>query len=481
MKLVRHSLFNLVGLGAPLLVALVSIPALVVGLGEARFGLLTLVWAITSYFGLFDLGLGRALTLGLARRMAGGTEASQLASFLGTAIRLLLGLGVVAAGLLGTLAASGISLLQGVADPREAVVATWCMAVALPAITLTAGFRGALEAVRAFGWVNALRLPLGVWTFLGPWLVLWVMGPSLVAMAVALTAGRWVGLLAHAWAVRRCVPFGGGLPWSRRCVPELLHSGGWMTVSNVVSPLMGYLDRFLIGGLVTTTAVSWYATAHELVSKLSIVPGALTAVLFPAVAGTAPSPQLFQRSVCALAAVVLPLTALLAVFAEPLLAWWIQPAFAHHAAPLLQIFALGTFINCLAHIPFTYLQARGASRATALIHLFELPLFGVLLWWSVSQWGVMGAAWAWLGRMVVDTVLMFTAALQVLGWPWRAWLSPGHMAQGLAAVVAFATVLRPASTATWLMLVLAFGLVLWPVWRWVPLGRRWVTSEQELR
>lgn len=62
MRLVRHSLYNVLGLGLPLLVAVFCIPVLIQKLGNANFGLLTLIWAVVSYFGLFDLGLGRALT-----------------------------------------------------------------------------------------------------------------------------------------------------------------------------------------------------------------------------------------------------------------------------------------------------------------------------------------------------------------------------------------------------------------------------------
>ncbi len=60
--LVRNALLNLVGQGSPLLVALIAIPLLIKGLGTDRFGVLTLAWIVVGYFGLFDLGLGRALT-----------------------------------------------------------------------------------------------------------------------------------------------------------------------------------------------------------------------------------------------------------------------------------------------------------------------------------------------------------------------------------------------------------------------------------
>ena len=48
MKIARDSLLNLVGLGGPLLLAVVLVPRLLLGLGDERFGLLTLVWAVTS-------------------------------------------------------------------------------------------------------------------------------------------------------------------------------------------------------------------------------------------------------------------------------------------------------------------------------------------------------------------------------------------------------------------------------------------------
>ncbi|MBT5973680.1 MAG: flippase, partial [Desulfobacula sp.] len=51
----RNTILNLVGYGTPLLVALVTIPILIKGLEAERFGVLTLVWVLISYIGLFDL------------------------------------------------------------------------------------------------------------------------------------------------------------------------------------------------------------------------------------------------------------------------------------------------------------------------------------------------------------------------------------------------------------------------------------------
>ena len=69
-SVLRHAVMNLAGLGLPLIAAVFTIPVLIRHLGNERFGLLTLIWAIVGYFGLFDFGLGRALTQQLSMLIA---------------------------------------------------------------------------------------------------------------------------------------------------------------------------------------------------------------------------------------------------------------------------------------------------------------------------------------------------------------------------------------------------------------------------
>src|SRR5579859_2241766 len=72
--LARNAVWNLLGSGAPMVVAVVCIPILIRGLGKERFGVLTLAWILISYAGLFDLGLGRALTQLVARKLGARDE-----------------------------------------------------------------------------------------------------------------------------------------------------------------------------------------------------------------------------------------------------------------------------------------------------------------------------------------------------------------------------------------------------------------------
>src|SRR5260370_30196616 len=91
--LARNTVWNLLGSGAPMLVAVFCIPILISGLGKERFGVLTLAWALIGYASLFELGLGRALTQLVAQKLGAGEE-REIPSLPWTSLLLMLLLGI---------------------------------------------------------------------------------------------------------------------------------------------------------------------------------------------------------------------------------------------------------------------------------------------------------------------------------------------------------------------------------------------------
>jgi len=163
----------------------------------------------------------------------------------------------------------------------------------------------------------------------------------------------------------------------------------------------------------------------------------------------------------ALFLILLPVTAALAFFADELLSLWLGGAFAATSAPLLKVFAVGILINCLAHLPLTWLHGVGQFRAPALLHCAELPLFVAALWLLCRQYGLAGAALAWLARMVLDTVALFLLCWRARGAApsWRAWV-PG----AVLAVAAFAGMALPGletRLAWWLVVLGAAATIAW--------------------
>jgi O-antigen/teichoic acid export membrane protein len=189
----------------------------------------------------------------------------------------------------------------------------------------------------------------------------------------------------------------------------------WLTVSNVVGPLMVYLDRFVIGALVSVAAVAYYAAPYEVVTRLWLVPAALTGVLFPVFAGSfTADPQrtrrIYRKAIIALVVAMLPLTLVMALGADYWLTVWLGADYAREGVRVAQILSVGVFFNSLAHLPFSLLQAAGRADWTAKLHVLELPLYIAALAWLVPLWGIDGAALVWTGRCLLDAAVLFVLA-----------------------------------------------------------------------
>ena len=407
------TLWNVVGQVVPALVALVAIPLLLRGLGEERFGVLGLTWALVGYLSLFDLGLGRAVTRFAAEALGAG-DLARFRTVVWTGWLVLAVAGVV----IGLLALAGSGALAervlnfstpAMAD--EGHRAFMVLALAIPAVVLTAGIRGVLEASGHFREANLIRIPLGALSFVAP--VLLLPFTRDVAWHVAAVAGsRAIGVVAYGVACLRLHPVlrggvhdlngAGGV--SRAALREMLAFGSWITVSSVVSPFMVTMDRFVVGAMLTVAAVSVYVTPFELASRVLILPAAFSTVLFPRFAAGAGDS--YDGSVRLMAMLLAPIVVVGVLVTDAGLQLWVGGTMAIEAAPVLKWLLVGVFFNGVAHVPFAWLQGHGRADLTAKAHLVEAPLHLALLWVLVRQFGVTGAAVAWAARAALDLGLL---------------------------------------------------------------------------
>lgn len=419
-RLARNVFCNLLGTGAPLLVALVAIPILIEGLGIARFGVLSLAWIVVGYFSLFDLGLGRALTKLVAEKLGRGLN-DEIPALTWTAMSLMAVLGVLGAIVVAALSpwlVSGVLEIPAELQP-ETLTTFYLLAAAIPIVIGTTGLRGILEAHQRFGLVNIVRIPLGIFTFLGPVAVL-PFSNSLVPAVAVLVIARLVSWCAYAVLCLHVEPaLRQSVGMHRAMVRPLINFGGWMTVTNIVGPLMVYMDRFIIGAVVSMTAVAYYATPYEVVTKLSVIPGAFMGVVFPAFAATlvqdrARAARLFNRAVNYIFLSLFPVVLIIVTFAYEGLTLWLGSEFADNSSLVLQFLAVGVFINSHAKVPSGLIQGAGRPDLTAKLHLIELPFYLLILWWLLNAYGIFGAAIAWVLRVAVDTIFLFVMAHRLM-------------------------------------------------------------------
>lgn len=419
----RHAInigLNVAGMVLPMLVGVLTVPGLLQRLGQEKFGLLALGWVLVGYFGFLDLGMGRALTQYLASADQAGASRQEQATVACAARRLLGGLSLLLALLLWLLLPWLAGFVQMPAHLHaQTLAATPLLALAVPLSMWFSCSAGVLEARSRFGAANSVRIPTGVGNFVAPWLVslltadlFWVIG--------SLLAVRLAGALGMAWWARS--EFAQPAPrWPTEGIRQLLRFGGWMTVSNLVGPLMSYFDRFAIAAWVSIAAVTHYTVPFDVISRLPIVPLATMGVLLPLLAqashtaqGTRPQHYTtITRTVNLLLTCWIPGMVLLAWMGPWLLKWWVGTDMATASTPIWRWLAVGVLINGLAHLPFAMLQGAGRTDVIAKIHLIELLPYMAGLWWALSHYGAVGAAALWSLRVSVDAGLLFAHAFRL--------------------------------------------------------------------
>jgi len=476
-RVVRNTGLTLASIGVPLLAAFLVMPELTRHLGAARFGLLGLAWALLEYFSLFDVGLGRATTKFVAERIvARSAELPQIILVSMTSQLLLGGLAGLVLALLAPVIV-GHWLVVPADMLGEARTSFELLSLMLPFVLLSLGLRGVLEAAQRFDLSAMIRTPSSALTFLIP-AVAAPFGVRLPGILLGLLLARAITCVGLVIAVDRALP---GVRWTLRVpwrLPRALVSfGGWIAVSNVISPILVYLDRFVLGAVLGLGAVGFYTPAYELTARLLIVPGSLLTAMFPMVSAASTNDEterarlarIFALSVRNLLLLLAPAVVLVSVFAPDVLRLWLGYEFANRSATALRILAVGVLINGLSHVPCGYLQGSGRPDIPAKFHVLELVIHLPLTWLLVRAFGITGAALAWTIRVSLDGVLLFAASDRVLGMS----LAHAFRNRGKRAVIALlglvTAALAIASARTQVVVVGAlsvpvlavFGLLAW--------------------
>lgn len=421
MSLRRNTLWNLAGTGLPFLLGAITIPYLVTHLGIEAFGILTLVWALIGYFSLFDFGLGRALTQQVASSIA-ASNTERLPNLIKSGVYFTALTGVLGGCLLAALSVPLAHNWLKVSVPLQSDTAQ-CLLVAafgIPLTTITTGLRGVLEAYEDFRDVNLLRMFLGAANFGLPALSVMLYGPSLTLIVLTLIAARLIVLVIHSILVNKKLL--GNWVKSNANVKDfksLFSFGIWMTISNIIGPLMATADRFVISGVLGAAAVAYYTVPSEVLMRVLVVPAALTGALFPRLSSklmTEPkvARKLYGRCVRIIILVLIPVSLSIAVGSFWGLSFWLGAAFAEKSWMVVSMLSLGLLFNGVAFVPFAAIQAAGEAKVTARLHFIELLIYIPMLYLMLHFAGLFGAAIAWVVRAGIDMILLLISAEKTL-------------------------------------------------------------------
>lgn len=456
-----------------MIIGVVTVPIYLRLIGDARYGVLAIVWLFLGYFGLFDPGITRAALFHIAR-LNGEEHAKERESVFWTALVVNLGFGLVG-GIALYLAARPLfmSFFKMPPSMRGEVMASlpW-LAASIPVSIVTAILGGALQARDRFGTYNAIYVFNAFTSQLVPLAVAYFHGPDLAWLIPAVLIARTAGAIPSLVALIRILPLGTGGGFDRTRLKPLFSYGGWVVISNLLSPILDSMDRMLIGTVLSAEAVAFYTVPSNLVSRFSVLPGSLVSSLFPRLSrgNQEDSSRLASEAVTTLSAIMTPVVIAaiggLALFMQV----WVGRSFAQHAIPVGIALLVGVWVNSLAFVPAAHLNAINRPDLPAKFHAFEIVPFLLVLWFGLHFFGLLGAAWAWTLRVTIDAILLFVVAGQTPGW---ARVLPGGALVLLATLFTPRTVL---SRGTLIELVL-LGLGLAWSWRVSPVLQSLVRNQ----
>ncbi|MBO0662453.1 oligosaccharide flippase family protein [Jiella sp. MQZ9-1] len=422
MRTGRHTLYNLGGAGASLAIMLVTVPLYMRAVGEARYGILAIVWLLLGYFSVFDLGLGRACAQAIAA--SDPDRADHRNDIVWSALLANAGFGGIGGGALflaAGLVLPNVMARNGALLGEVMVVLPW-LAAAVPIATTTAVFNGVLLGRGRFLEMNLLVVAGSALFQILPVVVAGRVGPQLEYVIPAAIVARILGVIPIVIVSARVLPIGRPRRACLAELPRLLRFGLWVSGASLVAPLLASADRMIIGLLAGPSAVSHYVVPLSIADRLNVLPRSLAQSLFPELAADRDDAQTKRRVrniVLGLSALLAPASCAAIALLPAFLALWIGPAFAAQSSLTGQILFVGVWLNVAAIVPHTMLHAIGRPDLPLKFYLIEIGPYLLLLWLGLSFGGIAGAAGAWSLRTGADMVLMIVGT--GLGWStvWR--------------------------------------------------------------
>jgi O-antigen/teichoic acid export membrane protein len=460
MGIKRNTAYNLLGSFVPMAVGVVTVPIYLRLIGDARYGVLALVWLFLGYFGLFDPGITRAALFHIAR-LGNREQQIERENVFWTALTINLCFGLIG-GLVLYFAAKPffMSTFKMPNTMRNEVLASlpW-LAASVPLSIVTGVLGGAMQARESFGNFNLINACNAFVTQMVPLAVAYWHGSDLKWLIAAVLITRMVGSIPTIVVLKRVLPFGVGGAFQRRLVPTLFSYGGWVTISNLINPILTTMDRMVIGSVIGAQGVAMYTVPFNLVSRASLLPASFATSLFPKLSrnNQVDSARLAEDAIMALAAVMTPLVVFGVAILPVFMRYWVGISFAQRAAPIGTVLLAGIWINSLAIIPFEHLQAVNRPDLTAKFHILEMVPFLAVLWIGVHYFGLIGAAWAWTLRVTFDALLLLIVARQV--GKWRRLVAGGIL-------VLIAVSLQSGQIVWWKHLAEVLVLAVAMVWSW---------------
>lgn len=429
----RNAVYGFLGFAIPTAAIVVAYPVLVNHLGGAAFGVFILATSLSGAMAFVDLGCSAATLKFVAEDVARGDRPAA-AAIIVTSLAFYAVAGAAVTALIWLLAPRMVAWFS--VPPELHGTGVWVFRLAalqFEAFFITTVFVSLFKGLHRFDQATLVLSALAFLTYGGAAAgALFAHAGLLAVTAISLAANLVTLLLAAALAASLCRAH--GLPVFRArpslaTLRRMFGFGVFMSINNISGILVTQVQRMVISALFGPAAVTVFASATMLVSKVSAAIGATFEFVMPLTAGISADlaghdvgrfRRLYLNAVGTSALLSLAGMTALFVAAPVLVPLWLHSAIDAQVVGLIRIFCVGFAINGVTPAIYHLINGFGRPAANTVFFLLSpLVLYALV--------GVM----ALTGLSVEVFALCFSVSLAVNGLGyllfaelvfWRRWV-----------------------------------------------------------
>jgi O-antigen/teichoic acid export membrane protein len=381
------------------------VPVYVRFLGVEAYGVVGAFVAIQALLSLLDLGVGPALTRELAMLDSATDKVPEKRNLLRTLEICTWGMGaamlLIVAAIAGALTRNWLrpDLLSDAEIHRALVMAGLAFALQWPTTLYSGGLMG-LQRHVGLAWIIAGS---GTLRALACVAALWLVAPTLESFFVAQSAVNLIQTLCCAWLLWRHVPGDSRPRFELNAVRSIMGFATGMLIISATTVILTQVDKAVLSKTLTLEEFGYYAIAGALASGLYVIIGPVFAAIFPRFSELTAArnwPDLrrtYRTSNQLIAVAVLPITAVMALFAfDILLLWTRDSVIAANANVLLSSLILGNALNGLMNVPYALQLAHGWTRLTTCTNILAIVIFTPITYVLSTKLGALGGALTWI-------------------------------------------------------------------------------------
>jgi O-antigen/teichoic acid export membrane protein len=406
---------NLTGSAWAMFVQLLCIPLYIKFIGIEAYGLVGFYLMLQAMLQVLDLGLSPTMNREMARYTVQPEKADEARDLVRTlevgywGIGILIGVALVTAAPWITLHWIKASAIP-IRDVRESVTLMGILAVFQWPMSF---YQGGLTGLRKQVLFNLLRIIAATATNGGAVLALWLIYPSIHTLFLWLVATNAVMVTVWTVCFWKSLPKGTRRPqFQATLLRNVGHFAAGMGGIATFSLILGQADKLVLSRVLNLKVFGYYTIAGVFGTGLVLIVTSVFNTIFPQFSALVAKGdeeaiiRLYHKGTQLMLLLIVPLTAVLALFSVEVLQLWTRnPEVARNAGPIATILVLAAAINALMFLPFTLQLAYGWTSLGLKITMFLTVIVVPAVWLMAKHYGAIGAAYVFLALQLINMLI----------------------------------------------------------------------------